>query len=94
VRELVQNLPKQGKFSNPARPAASKLAVDPYLRVVGARDMIALGDCSMMLGNRLPATAQVRDAATFCLPVALFVTPLRGNQSKMQRALLRLLLVC
>jgi NADH dehydrogenase FAD-containing subunit len=70
VRELVQNLPKQGKFSNPARPAASKLAVDPYLRVVGARDMIALGDCSMMLGNRLPATAQVCDAVAVGLPDA------------------------
>eukprot|EP00882_Tetradesmus_deserticola_P001020 GHRQ01001105.1.p1 GENE.GHRQ01001105.1~~GHRQ01001105.1.p1 ORF type:complete len:649 (+),score=345.14 GHRQ01001105.1:241-2187(+) len=59
VRDLVQALPRQAKYSNPARPASSKLGVDPYLRVVGARDMIALGDCSMMLGNRLPATAQV-----------------------------------
>jgi NADH:ubiquinone reductase (non-electrogenic) len=33
--------------------------VDPFLRIVGARDAIALGDCSAMLGDRLPATAQV-----------------------------------
>jgi len=27
---------------------------------VGARDALALGDCAMMHGNRLPATAQAR----------------------------------
>lgn len=59
TRDLVAAMPKQGKFNNPQRPAANKLAVDPYLRVIGARDIIALGDCSMMAGNRLPATAQV-----------------------------------
>lgn len=56
----MKGIPKQGKYNNPDRPVASKLAVDPYLRVIGGRDMIALGDCSMMVGNRLPATAQVR----------------------------------
>lgn len=60
VRDLVKGLPAQAKFNNPERPAASKLGVDPYLRVMGARDMVALGDCSMMVGDRLPATAQVR----------------------------------
>lgn len=60
VRDLVKNVPGQAKFSNPKRPAASKLGVDPYLRVIGARDMVSLGDCSMMVGDRLPATAQVR----------------------------------
>jgi NADH:ubiquinone reductase (non-electrogenic) len=60
VRDLVKGLPGQAKFNNPERPAASKLGVDPYLRVIGARDMVALGDCSMMVGDRLPATAQVR----------------------------------
>lgn len=59
VRDLVKNVPGQAKFSNPERPAASKLGVDPYLRVIGARDMVSLGDCSMMVGDRLPATAQV-----------------------------------
>jgi NADH:ubiquinone reductase (non-electrogenic) len=37
-----------------------KLAVDPYLRIVGARDAMAIGDCSMIIDNRLPATAQAR----------------------------------
>ncbi len=37
----------------------SKLCVDSFLRVVGAEDLLALGDCSLVLGNRLPATAQV-----------------------------------
>lgn len=60
MQDLVKALPAQGKFNNPERPVAAKLGVDPYLRVVGARDMIALGDCSMMVGERLPATAQVR----------------------------------
>lgn len=63
MRDLVKGLPGQAKFNNPERPAASKLGVDPYLRVIGARDMIALGDCSMMVGDRLPATAQVRGAS-------------------------------
>jgi NADH dehydrogenase FAD-containing subunit len=64
VRDLVKNVPGQAKFSNPERPAASKLGVDPYLRVIGARDMVSLGDCSMMVGDRLPATAQVRQAGS------------------------------
>lgn len=60
TQDLVKAISKQGKYNNPDRPVASKLAVDPYLRVIGARDIIALGDCSMMIGNRLPATAQVQ----------------------------------
>lgn len=60
MRDLVKGLPSQAKFNNPERPAASKLGVDPFLRVIGAKDMVALGDCAMMVGDRLPATAQVR----------------------------------
>ena len=37
----------------------AKLAVDPYCRVIGARDALAVGDCSAMTGRRLPATAQL-----------------------------------
>lgn len=59
VRDLVKGLPSQAKFNNPERAAASKLGVDPFLRVIGAKDMVALGDCAMMVGDRLPATAQV-----------------------------------
>lgn len=40
-------------------PPGSKLCVDSFLRVVGASDLLALGDCSLVLGNRLPGTAQV-----------------------------------
>lgn len=60
MRDLVGSLPRQAAFNNPGRLATAKLAVDPYLRVIGVRDVIALGDCSNMVGNRLPATAQVR----------------------------------
>ncbi|GIL60516.1 hypothetical protein Vafri_15069 [Volvox africanus] len=37
----------------------SKLCVDSFLRVVGSKDLLALGNCSLVLGNRLPPTAQV-----------------------------------
>lgn len=40
-------------------PPATKLVVDSFLRVVGAEGLLALGDCSAVVGNRLPATAQV-----------------------------------
>eukprot|EP00198_Chlamydomonas_reinhardtii_P012934 XP_001702271.1 mitochondrial NADH dehydrogenase [Chlamydomonas reinhardtii] len=40
-------------------PPNAKLCVDSFLRVVGATDLMALGDCSLVLGNRLPSTAQV-----------------------------------
>ncbi|KAK9844058.1 hypothetical protein WJX81_003133 [Elliptochloris bilobata] len=58
VQAVAAQLPAQAEFSG-GRPAATKLAVDPFLRIVGARDALALGDCAMMHGNRLPATAQV-----------------------------------
>ncbi|KAL4421095.1 hypothetical protein ABPG77_009622 [Micractinium sp. CCAP 211/92] len=57
VQQLAGQIPEQAEFQPGGRP--SKLAVDPFLRVVGARDVIALGDCSLMVGDRLPATAQV-----------------------------------
>ncbi|KIZ07870.1 NADH dehydrogenase [Monoraphidium neglectum] len=59
VRGLVGAIPEQVELSKAANPAAVKLSVDPYLRVIGARDIIALGDCSKMLGAPLPPTAQV-----------------------------------
>lgn len=79
VRDLVATIPGQARYSSPARPAASKLAVDPFLRVVGARDMIAIGDCSMMLGERLPATAQVRVRGTRCMCCVRDGGPGRGG---------------
>ena len=38
----------------PARPPTHPAAC----RVIGARDVLAIGDCSLMEGDRLPATAQ------------------------------------
>ncbi|GLI60392.1 hypothetical protein VaNZ11_002538 [Volvox africanus] len=40
-------------------PPGSKLCVDMFLWVVGGKGLLALGDCSLVLGNRLPSTAQV-----------------------------------
>eukprot|EP00798_Chlamydomonas_sp_ICE-L_P028344 gene28344-31468_t len=36
-----------------------KLVVDPFLRVIGADDVVALGDCSKLFSGALPPTAQV-----------------------------------
>ena len=59
MQAIAEQVPAQGEFAS-GRPAATKLAVDPFLRIVGARDALALGDCAMLHGNRLPATAQVQ----------------------------------
>ncbi|GBG00600.1 NADH dehydrogenase [Raphidocelis subcapitata] len=59
VRNLVASIPTQAELNKGANPASVKLAVDPYLRVIGARDIIALGDCSRLWGEPLPPTAQV-----------------------------------
>ena len=37
----------------------TKAVVDPFLRMVGAENVIVLGDCSAIQGAMLPATAQV-----------------------------------
>lgn len=36
-----------------------KIVVDPWLRVVGAKNVFALGDCAMLDDEPLPSTAQV-----------------------------------
>jgi NADH:ubiquinone reductase (non-electrogenic) len=41
------------------KDSASRLLVDHYLRVSGRPDVYALGDCASLLGEPLPATAQV-----------------------------------
>jgi len=58
VRDLVTRFPAQKPYSR-SNPVVAKIAVDPFLRVIGARDALAIGDCSVMTGRRLPATAQV-----------------------------------
>lgn len=59
VRSLIGAIPTQVELNKGANPASAKLAVDPYLRVIGASDIIALGDCSRLWGDPLPPTAQV-----------------------------------
>ncbi|KAL4425486.1 hypothetical protein ABPG75_009502 [Micractinium tetrahymenae] len=57
VKELAASIPEQAQYQPGGRP--SKLAVDSYLRVIGAKDVLALGDASLFVPERLPATAQV-----------------------------------
>ncbi|GLC47157.1 hypothetical protein PLESTB_001387100 [Pleodorina starrii] len=60
VSQIASTVPDQAMAAESSRiPPGSKLCVDSFLRVVGATDILALGDCSLVLGNRLPATAQV-----------------------------------
>lgn len=54
VKDLVACLPEQAQYNMPG-----KLCVDPFLRVIGAEDVLALGDCSRIVTGPLPATAQV-----------------------------------
>lgn len=59
TQQLIADIPEQQQLLANVPPAQHKLQVDNYLRVIGAEDLIALGDCSAMLADRLPATAQV-----------------------------------
>lgn len=59
VQQLVDKIPAQVEFNSGRSNMSRKLLVDPFLRVVGGRDIIALGDCSYVCNNPLPATAQV-----------------------------------
>ncbi|MEW5296877.1 MAG: hypothetical protein WDW36_000124 [Sanguina aurantia] len=61
VSALAASIPAQSALHalSGGRPGTEKLAVDPFLRVVGAEGLMALGDNSWLLGQRLPATAQV-----------------------------------
>eukprot|EP00889_Picochlorum_renovo_P004437 jgi/Picre1/31467/NNA_006819.t1 len=56
VSDMIRQIPQQMELNN---DKPRKLHVDPFLRVIGTRDVIALGDCSFMEGNPLPPTAQV-----------------------------------
>ncbi|KAG1677207.1 hypothetical protein FOA52_013405 [Chlamydomonas sp. UWO 241] len=60
VQGLVDLIPEQAALQK-GGPPTFKLATDPFLRVVGAKDVIAIGDCSNVLGQdaQLPPTAQV-----------------------------------
>jgi NADH:ubiquinone reductase (non-electrogenic) len=58
--DIAQAIPQQMDSAG-TTGKVSKLAVDPFLRVIGAKDVIALGDCAKIVGGAgsLPATAQV-----------------------------------
>lgn len=56
IRDLVDAIPDQAQHNE--GPGA-KLAIDPFCRVVGALDVMAVGDCTQLMGQRLPTTAQV-----------------------------------
>ncbi|BDA51498.1 Internal alternative NAD(P)H-ubiquinone oxidoreductase A1 [Coccomyxa sp. Obi] len=58
VQAVARQLPQQQDLAKGRNPAATKLAVDPFLRIAGARDALALGDCSRLTGAPLPSTAQ------------------------------------
>ncbi len=70
AQAIAAQLPTQAEFAGRS-PATTKLAVDPFLRIVGARDALALGDNAMLHGNRLPATAQARPCAPMSFPSAI-----------------------
>ncbi len=59
VQAISAQIPDQKATMEGRNPASTKLAVDPFCRIEGAVDAIALGDCSRMAGRPLPATAQV-----------------------------------
>lgn len=59
VQAISAQIPEQKATMEGRNSASTKLAVDPFLRIEGATDAIALGDCSRMSGRPLPATAQV-----------------------------------
>lgn len=58
VTDIAASVPEQAQYASPGG-RVTKLAVDPFLRVIGAKDVIALGDCSAIATGRLPSTAQV-----------------------------------
>ncbi|GIL85464.1 hypothetical protein Vretifemale_13978, partial [Volvox reticuliferus] len=60
VKQIAAMVPQQAMAAAASKVGpGSKLCVDSFLRVVGSKDLLALGDCSLVLGNRLPPTAQV-----------------------------------
>eukprot|EP00181_Compsopogon_caeruleus_P006429 CAMPEP_0184680766 /NCGR_PEP_ID=MMETSP0312-20130426/3678_1 /TAXON_ID=31354 /ORGANISM="Compsopogon coeruleus, Strain SAG 36.94" /LENGTH=539 /DNA_ID=CAMNT_0027131105 /DNA_START=49 /DNA_END=1665 /DNA_ORIENTATION=- len=53
ARNLVKDVPEQ------ASQKSGRILVDDYLRVVGLKDVFAIGDCSEVVSGSLPASAQV-----------------------------------
>lgn len=60
--ELMNSIPAQQQFAKGTETmrGLTKIVVDPWQRVVGTKDMLAVGDaCTQLEGERLPPTAQV-----------------------------------
>jgi len=56
--DLIESLSEEQKEAQSV--ARGRIAVDPWLRVIGSNNKIfSLGDCSCIVQNQLPATAQV-----------------------------------
>jgi NADH:ubiquinone reductase (non-electrogenic) len=60
VRETACAIPAQAEYAGRAR---GRLAVDAWMRVIGAPGMLAFGDCAHVASGDLPATAQVASQA-------------------------------
>jgi NADH:ubiquinone reductase (non-electrogenic) len=58
TQQIFVGLEDQQPFAAP-RPEMQKLAVDPYLRIIGAKNAFAAGDCARIVSAPLPPTAQV-----------------------------------
>ena len=57
VTKLIERA--SGELDNDAVMKRKKIPVDPWLRVLGVKNVIALGDCAMVENAPLPSTAQV-----------------------------------
>jgi len=60
VRDTAASIPEQAAHADQAR---GRLATDSWLRVVGAPDIFAFGDCAHVVESPYPATAQVASQA-------------------------------
>lgn len=60
VRRAAEAIPAQAAHAADAR---GRLAVDEYMRVLGAPKLLAFGDCAYVAPGPLPATAQVASQA-------------------------------
>lgn len=63
--QIFRNLEGQKPYAAP-RPEMQKLAVDPYLRIIGAKNAFAVGDCARIVTAPLPPTAQVCSTGFVC----------------------------
>ena len=60
VQSTAKSIPEQEEHADQAR---GRLAVDSWLRVVGAPSIFAFGDCAHVVDSPYPATAQVASQA-------------------------------